>query len=285
MPESSDGDKDQKSLENQKTLEDQKRLEERKTREEEKALEERKILFDEFRLIQDKIDKIGNFHFTVKAWAISLTTAIIAGGVLEKIPPTLVPLGLLAIAGFWLLEEYQSVWQRAFQNRCREIDTQLRLLDIKRWRQRATGWSKNEKTGPSQSLVHAIDLAAREKGSCRCLRWLVMRASGTFYWILIFLVAASTVLLSWAPNRKSSQSVSVQIDSATEGAVSVRTKSPQGAHERGGDSLLSPNELKIGESQPTTQSSSEVNLKKDAPTDDDQPNKTSRPGETLRDES
>ena len=173
--------------------------------------EERKALFDEFALIQGKIDKVGDFLFKVKAWSISLTTAVLIGGASEKIPWYVVLLGLLAIGGFWLLEVHQTVWKKAFQDRCRAIDEELRRIAIRSSPHNAVTWAKAAGKGPPQSLVHAIDLASREN---RCCRWLILHASGAFYLLQVFLVLATACIMSLNSKGEPKVPVSIRLENA-----------------------------------------------------------------------
>jgi hypothetical protein len=48
-------------------------------------------MMDEYKILQDKIDKIGGFRFTVKGWSVTITTAALAAAGAAKIPFYLPP--------------------------------------------------------------------------------------------------------------------------------------------------------------------------------------------------
>ncbi|MEO2032137.1 MAG: hypothetical protein ABGZ35_08625 [Planctomycetaceae bacterium] len=84
-------------------------------------------MISEFDLLQGKIDNVGDFSFRVKAWSISLTTAIVIGAMSRRIHPNAVLVALVGIGAFWLVAKNQSLWQKAFQKRCRVIDDESQI--------------------------------------------------------------------------------------------------------------------------------------------------------------
>ena len=43
------------------------------------------ISWEEFKVIQDKIDRISDFRFRVRGWVVALVTGLLAAGVSERI--------------------------------------------------------------------------------------------------------------------------------------------------------------------------------------------------------
>src|SRR5258708_17433163 len=87
-------------------------------------------LSDEYKILQDKIDKIGGFRFTVKGWSI---TAVIAASVaasgksLSTVCIITLGLALMLVFFFWL--EYEQVkWSRLFGNRAGRIEDTFRKI-------------------------------------------------------------------------------------------------------------------------------------------------------------
>jgi hypothetical protein len=85
-------------------------------------------LMDEYKILQDKIDKIGGFRFTVKGWSVTLTTAALAAAGAAKIPYYLPPGLVLLVVVFFLLEHEQ--WERSlrFGRRASEIEDALHRI-------------------------------------------------------------------------------------------------------------------------------------------------------------
>jgi hypothetical protein len=115
-----------------------------KTAETEQTTEERLIdcLADEYKILQDKIDKIGGFRFTIKGWSITVILgalfAVSATGSLPRLPWLL---SLLVFIGlFFLVEKRQTDLSYHFGQRAMSIEVVLsRIL-----RQSSTGGAKND---------------------------------------------------------------------------------------------------------------------------------------------
>lgn len=81
-------------------------------------------LSDEYRILQDKIDKIGGFGFTIKGWSITLVIgALLAGTATKSVPPLLWMTALVLFLGaFFLMEKRQSDLSYKFRMRVLEIE-------------------------------------------------------------------------------------------------------------------------------------------------------------------
>ena len=134
--------------------------------------------WDEYKLIQDKIDKIGDFHFRIRTWAITLVTAIVLGGWAKDIPWYAYLASLAPVLSFNLIDAAQSHWQVALMQRAAQIE-------------RALHATKNE-TSPrvAQILKHATQ-------NLRATRWkwpIRHHAKvfyGTMYALQMFAIACS----------------------------------------------------------------------------------------------
>src|ERR1700752_2153254 len=82
--------------------------------------------WDEYRLIQDKIDRIGDFKFRVKSWTAGLATAAVVAGLRLDSGVAGFPLGFILIVAFILIEENQHVWQKALQRRAERLEAILK---------------------------------------------------------------------------------------------------------------------------------------------------------------
>lgn len=92
-------------------------------------------LVDEYKILQDKIDKIGAFRFTIKGWSITLVLGVIfAGTATKSVPPFIWALSLiLFLAAFCFFERQQVNWGQIFGDRVlkieRAISSRLRKID------------------------------------------------------------------------------------------------------------------------------------------------------------
>jgi hypothetical protein len=81
-------------------------------------------LSDEYKILQDKIDKIGAFRFTVKGWSITAVIAAAAAASGKSLPTVcIISVGLvLMLVFFFLLEQEQVRWSGIFGNRAGRLE-------------------------------------------------------------------------------------------------------------------------------------------------------------------
>jgi hypothetical protein len=138
-------------------------------------------LWDEYKLAQEKIDKIGEFQFKVKSWSVALLGALLFGGAAtSQIPAALT--GALLIAGsFHILEIRQRWLSRRLGRRAFAIERIFRyMLD--------TSSHLSEETiarfGPA--IARGMTDESQDVTSNRKLRqlidWFVRRSNDVFYW-------------------------------------------------------------------------------------------------------
>jgi hypothetical protein len=84
----------------------------------------------EYQILQDKIDKIGGFKFTIRGWSVTIIVASSIGAVTAPLPSPFVLLGLTVfVLLFGLMEHTQTQYRNTFSHRCAEIERLIwRLL-------------------------------------------------------------------------------------------------------------------------------------------------------------
>jgi hypothetical protein len=89
-------------------------------------------LMDEYKILQDKIDKIGSFGFTIKGWSVTAVLAASAAAGTIKTPDDVVGvnLGLLVMLCFFFRFEFRQVkLSRQFGRRARALERELWKID------------------------------------------------------------------------------------------------------------------------------------------------------------
>jgi hypothetical protein len=95
---------------------------------------ENKALLDqlssEYKILQDKIDKIGAFKFTIRGWSVTIVVASCIGATTARLPSPFFLLGLIIfVAVFGHMERIQTGHREVFGRRCAEIERWIwRLL-------------------------------------------------------------------------------------------------------------------------------------------------------------
>jgi len=80
----------------------------------------------EYAMLQDKIDKIGGFRFTIKGWALTLSTGALVAAFATSLEP-LVAIFLISglLFGLWSLEWRQAKLTDLFQSRTLRLETRI----------------------------------------------------------------------------------------------------------------------------------------------------------------
>jgi hypothetical protein len=92
----------------------------------------RRRLADEYKILQEKIDKIGGFRFTIKGWSVTAVIAASAAGSASKSLLTVITIsvGLAFMLWFFFRFELEQVrLSRLFGERARTLEETFRNLD------------------------------------------------------------------------------------------------------------------------------------------------------------
>jgi hypothetical protein len=155
---------------------------------------------DEYKILQDKIDKIGGFGFTIKGWSVTAVIAATAAGSTANrlLTVAMVSLGLAVMLIFFFRFELRQVrLSRLFGERARKLENTFKLID------RGDGRTKRARI-PVPYTAHEIILAGLErklsgrdprkssdenKLSRRSAQWwgVARQADVLFYFVLICL--------------------------------------------------------------------------------------------------
>src|SRR5439155_17960152 len=92
--------------------------------------ETNKWLVEEYKIIQVKIDKLGEDRFKVRSWSVTLVSGLVVGAKLTtlNLPPILLFAGV-AVVLFHLVEHQQRQTSRRLGWRAREIERALEKRD------------------------------------------------------------------------------------------------------------------------------------------------------------
>jgi hypothetical protein len=96
-------------------------------------IEERKLWLDqlasEYRILQDKIDKIASFRFTIRGWSVTLVIASSIGAVTANVSSGWMLSGLIPfIVAFFLMERVQLRNRHTFGRRVIDIERRIPKL-------------------------------------------------------------------------------------------------------------------------------------------------------------
>lgn len=150
------------------------------------------IELEEYKILQDKIDKIGDFRFKIKGWTITLFTGFILGTLASPLPKIAFLFAFVIVALFHYFERYQSIWHKTYSRRIIEIENQLR---------------KSTKGFPKIAL-HTLKVHHQKKR--KFIGRFMLRANNIFYVILYVVILILFVLNP--VDKKSSEIKNIYIE-------------------------------------------------------------------------
>lgn len=117
-------------------------------------------LLDEYKILQDKIDKIGAFRFTIKGWSVTAVIAAPLATSSKGLATTLIiSVGLVLMLIFFFLLEYEQVMlSRLFGNRAGRLEDAFRGIS------RGKG-EQVQRALPVPYTAHELVLSGRHKRS------------------------------------------------------------------------------------------------------------------------
>jgi hypothetical protein len=128
-------------------------------------------VWDEYKLLQEKLDRVGAFRFQVKTWCVGIFSGSLLAGAVSGVPRLAFLLVIPVVAAFWLLEEYHVHWQRALTRRTDEIERRL--------------CGRQLPGADSPRIVETIMQANDELRRMGILGYLVRKANTVFYAVLV----------------------------------------------------------------------------------------------------
>ncbi|MEO0964297.1 MAG: hypothetical protein AAFY08_04180 [Planctomycetota bacterium] len=157
--------------------------------------------WDEYVLVQEKIDKFSDATFKVKTWSVTVMSALLIGIAATNTSPLLYLLTLFPILSFYLLERYQKMWQNALSSRARVLDRSLH--------------PSTPGVGPRPQMIsQAIHFATRDALRSRWGR-IQLNANGLFYLlqgVMVFLVVAFSYIGTHDEQEESQSITPVTVD-------------------------------------------------------------------------
>jgi hypothetical protein len=139
--------------------------------------------WEEYKLLQSKVDGIGSFKFQVRGWAITLVSAFLVSGLSANIPPFAFLGGLVIVGLFFLLDNNQQMWQSAYVGRLAQLERKLVSGQAGRGKDLSPG------------VVRTTGAAVRELRRGR--RLFLVGEAWIFYGLLALLTIGCTVYGFW----------------------------------------------------------------------------------------
>ena len=152
-------------------------------------------VWEEYKILQSKIDKASDYRFTVRGWSATIILGLLLGSSAADAPKYVLLFPLPIIFLFFLMEEQQNTVQNTLQKRALSLERILQkegktYIDPNRFA---------EPIGPVPGIATALNRAGRSASGRK--RW-AQRSAKLFYSIQFFLVIAAIVLAFLLPARK-----------------------------------------------------------------------------------
>jgi hypothetical protein len=144
-------------------------------------------LSSEYAIIQDKIDKIGAFRFTIRGWTVTLVTGVILTVATTKLFSAYAPLFLLLMLYiFSAIERQQNRNQEILEDRAFEIEVE--------WRRSHAVYGGGERAKVVSPWI-AHTLRDRSATGVNAVKRFIDNPDRWFYWALGLIVCVAVGLL------------------------------------------------------------------------------------------
>ena len=175
-------------------------------------------LSTEYKIVQDKLDKIGAFKFTIRGWSVTIVLASALGSTTLKPPNFRILLALIpVVAAFALMERAQERNSRIFGERALRLERLIwQLL-------RKTQAGASDKTLLSMVPRIGHDLADARIGTGRLAGFLQSHGGTSFYALQILLIAAT---VWWLNSTRVTDLSTLVLRGEAAGVVNERTEIP-----------------------------------------------------------
>lgn len=150
----------------------------------------------EYRIIQDKIDKIAGFRFTIRGWSVTILVAFGFGADTMKLPPYWILAAFLPLVSFLLMERSQLRNHDILCGRAVRIEKRIwRIL-----RASSPAHAAVMIGGTVPKLAH--ELAEEYRSASRSRRWLKSIGYVIFYVAQMLLVVGAAVAVVQSQDRE-----------------------------------------------------------------------------------
>lgn len=161
--------------------------------------------WQEYKVLQDKVDRIADFRFRIKGWMVTIVLAISFGGYATGGLAPIAYVGLaFVVLVFYMFEQSQAAWHNAFIGRLLKLEKEIAFLEARDAMTSPEFGSLRRRIGPA--LGPAISQEKRRILSIKLIgpsrHFLISHSHGLFY-ICTLLVVAFMSLLSWCDTRSS----------------------------------------------------------------------------------
>jgi hypothetical protein len=173
-------------------------------------------LSSEYEIVQDKIDKIGAFRFTIRGWTVTLVTGVIVAVANTRFFSPFAPLFLLVLLYiFASIERKQNRNQEILEDRAFEIEVE--------WRRSNSGYGRGQDAQVMSPWI-AHTLRDRSVQGVNVVKRFLGDPDRWFYWALVFCVLLAVAFLVYLgpqdPSGKQELNINVTNGRESHAAVS-----------------------------------------------------------------
>lgn len=155
--------------------------------------------WQEYKILQDKVDRIADFRFRIKSWMVTIVLALSFGGYATGRLPTLAYAGLVfLILMFYLFEHAQASWHNAFINRLIALEKDIAFMNARADILDPDAAPLRRIRSPAISSAIAAEkqkLRSSFRGGVRF--YIIQYSHGTFY-LMTLCIVVFMAWLSWS---------------------------------------------------------------------------------------
>jgi hypothetical protein len=160
-------------------------------------------LWQEYKILQNKIDRIADFRFRIKGWMVTIVIAISFGGYATGRLPYQAYLGLMLIVFmFYAFEQSQKAWHGAFVNRLLVIERQIAFVEADHRRREISVDIVRKMIAPKIGVTIAKQKSEIKNGQFGCLRHFMTDKPHQIFYFFTTLIVFFMGFLSYAYPQK-----------------------------------------------------------------------------------
>lgn len=139
-------------------------------------------LLEEYKILLPKIDKIGDYRFTVRGWSATIVLGLLFGSSAANVPSYIILLAVPIVILFYLMERNQNNLQVVLMKRAASLERTFQAVSTKRY---VDPNPYADPIGPVPGIATAINRAG--KRATRFQR-AARRSDPAFYWAQAVLI-------------------------------------------------------------------------------------------------
>jgi hypothetical protein len=153
-------------------------------------------VLEEYKILQSKIDKAGDYRFTIRGWSATIILGLVLGSSAADAPRYILLFPLPVVFLFFLMEEQQNDVQNVLQSRALSLERILQKANKQTYKDPNP---YGDPVGPVPGIATALNRSGRSATGRK--RW-AQRSATLFYSMQVLLIIIAFFAAPFLPAKK-----------------------------------------------------------------------------------